>query len=485
MPTNVALLTNFMEFNPGHSLTGIVIDQAHMLVRHGHKVFIYVSEQFNPKYNEDSGLSGILKKYPGQLQIQEKTKFMHLIDYTTQEDITPDHVRQAREWGEDLALDLIDNNIHVVYTHDFIFTGWNLPFAQALKTTQDLFYSEDYYCAFYHWIHSVPSAHRDWWNIEKYGPNHQIVFPNRTTIMQVAENFNTTPARVRIIPHIKDIRTWYDFSSRTMDFLDKYPSILSSDVVQVYPCSTDRLSAKQLDIVIRIFGEFKKMKMNVCLIAANQWATGRQPMENIRKYTHLAVQQGLEYGKEFLFTSEFLSHEDIAEEIYACDTDSGLDEVREKMKGMGIVPKGWQQQGETLEEKQMTLCEFVRPYARGIDRRMLRELQLCSSLFVFPTKEESFGLVGPESSFSGCLNVNNRSLTMMSEVMGHMAPSFDFGSFHMIHEPTQDQGYIHQVAVAILHRLFMNESVLTKNYCRIRYNMDHLYFRYYKPLTLL
>ena len=77
------------------------------------------------------------------------------------------------------------------------------------------------------------------------------------------------------------------------------------------------------------------MNNSVCLIAANQWATGRQPMENVAKYVKLAEEKGLVYGDDFIFTSEFISHPDLAEKIYACEKEDDLQSLMIEMKTAG------------------------------------------------------------------------------------------------------------------------------------------------------
>jgi glycosyltransferase involved in cell wall biosynthesis len=426
----VAILTNFQEFNPGYSLTGIVVDQAHMLAREGHKVIIYVNERYDPEHEKESGLRDVCKKYPDLIKIKPLTKFMHLTDYESYKDITEKDVKEGEEAGNIYANDFLAEEVHSVFTHDFIFTGWNLPYSIAIKRADEIMEKAGEEIIWHHWVHSVPSGNRDWWNINSYRGQHFIVFPNKTEIMRVAESFGTYQDRVEVIPHIKDIRNWYDFSEDAMDFTEEYPRIMSANVVQVYPCSTDRLSAKQLDVVIKIFGFMKTRGcMDVFLVAANQWATGRQRKEDVKEYIEKAKEAGLEYGVDFVFTSEY-------------------------------------------KEK----------FATGIPKRFLRELQLLQNVFVFPTKEESFGLVGPEAAFSGALPVINKSLTMQFEVMSTHCPAFDFGSFHQHHPPIEDPEYINAVANAVLNRLYSSEPIMAKLYCKKRYNMDHIYTRYYLPL---
>ena len=497
--SNIAILTNFQAFNPGYSLTGIVVDQALMLLEHGHKVFIFVNENFNKENNKDSGLEYIINRFPDTFQILKKTKFMHLVDYQSKEEISKEHEKQAVEAGVTFATEILSNNIDVIYTHDFIFTGWNLPYSIAIKEANKIVNNVGQKKLWLHWIHSVPLPHnaRDWWYIKDYSVNNFIVFPNKTDSRTVAEAFRTNDNFVRIIPHIKDIRTWYDFSEDTREFIRSHPNMLQAQITKVYPVSTDRLSAKQLHLVIRIFGHIKKTD-SVFLCIANQWATGRQRKESVERYIELGEYVGLEYGKDFAFTSEYIpeniggkkfvegikgsqSFKEVTglfEDLYLKNkydrrkTDIRLDEIVEK----------YDLEENFLDEKEKFLREFT-PYATGINRRMLRELQLLSNVFIFPTKEESFGLVGPEASFSGCLCVTNRSLDNQSEVMGNNTVTFDFGSYRNNVPQRNEDGYIKAISSAILNRIYSSEAIMTKMYTRIRYNSESIYDRFYVPFA--
>lgn len=430
---NFAIFTNFNEFNPGYSLTGIVVDQAEMLAKYDHNVFIFVNEEFNARYNNDCGLSALISKYKNKIVLMPKTVFLHLVDYQTKNNLSDEHSigvqKQAKIWGEFLKA----NNISSVFTHDFIFTGWNLPYSLALKETQKRLGQSQ--IKWFHWVHSIPSGNKDWWNLNEYPGYNYIVFPTRSEVNRVAESFLARQSQVLLIPHIKDIRNWYDFSEKTKNIIDTWKGLIRNEIVQVYPCSSDRLHAKQLHLLIRIFGFLKKANAKVFLLAVNQWATGRQRKEDISKYIELASHCGLEYGEDFAFTSEYPEN------------------------------------GE-------------KPYELGVSKRILRELQLLSSLFVFPTTEESFGLVGPEASFSGALVISNKSLPLLTEVLGIHTPHYDFGSFLAKVDATENDGYIQAVAHSILGRISMCDSVKTKIFCRTRYNMDNIYHKYYLPYIL-
>ena len=424
----VAILTNFQEFNPGYSLTGIVLDQIHMLVKHNHKVILFVNQQFKHSSDDETGLNKLIMDYPHLIVIEKRTRFAHLYDYQT-DDLSDEHSAIAWKCGMEYGERFMYHDVDVAFTHDFVFTGWNLVYFHAIIQANKFLSANKENVKWYHWIHSVPNPHyrKPWWDLQHLGTNHYLVYPNQSEIRMVSESWHCRTDHIKIIPHIKDIRTWFDFGSEALSFIDRCPDIMRAKVIQVYPCSSDRLSAKQLDIVIQLFGEFKHTsKVPVFLVIANQWATGTQPKENISEFETIASKAGLIEGIDFAFTSK-------------------------------LAPE-WE---------------------NGISKRMLRELQLLSNLFIFPTMSESFGLVGPEAALSGAMPVTNRSLSMMSEILSNVPPSFEFGSYQR-ELITSDKGrYLRSVALTILSELQLNSAIMAKSFCRIRYNMDNLYYTSY------
>jgi glycosyltransferase involved in cell wall biosynthesis len=409
----IALMTNFQEFTPGYSLTGIVKDQAEMLAKYGHEVHLFVNDQYNGE------------KFSDDVILEKKIPFSHLKDYRTIKDLTPDHKMLINTTAEILRRELADYDF--AYTHDFVFTGWNLPYGMACKEASPDLPN----LRWLHWIHSVPSAGSDWWDIKSFGPHHRLVFPNATDRIRVAEQYKGMMDDVRIIPHIKDIRTWFDFSEETRKFIDHYPAVLNADIVQVYPASVDRLEAKRVREVILIFSKLKTMGVSVCLVIANQWATGTQQKQDVEKYKKIAARNGLINGEEFIFTSDF------------------------------EAPK----------------------YDVGIPKHMVRELLQCSNLFIFPTREESFGLVVPEAALSGgVLLVLNSSLPAQLEISGHTALYFTFGSFCNEVKHENEESFLRDVGIIILGRMQQDESILAKTFVRQHYNMDYLYHRVYAPI---
>jgi len=409
----VAILTTFQEFIPGYSLTGIVKDQAEMLAKYEHEVHLFVSTKYHGE------------EFSDDVTLRKEIIWTEQKDYRSINDITPEHKQLIQDQALRLEELLVDFDI--VFTHDFIFIGWFIPFGEACKRVSRKLPK----LKWLHWIHSIPTGGRDYWDIRSYGPNHKIVYPNQTDRIIVAEAFRGVIDDVRTIPHIKDIRNYFRFSDETKELIDKYPGLIQADVVQILPASVDRLSAKRVEEVMRIFGEIKAQGRTVFLLIANQWATEKQQKQDVDKFRNAGVMHGLIDQQDFAFTSDFQS------------------------------PK----------------------YDVGIPQRMIQELFLCSNLFVFPTREETFGLVVPEAGLSGVLMMLNRSLHMQIEVGGgaENALYFDFGSYTHEVNITNPKKYYRDLAFIILGRINQNESLMAKTFHRQTYNMDNLYRKYYLP----
>ena len=429
----IGIITSFQEFQPYYSLTGIVKDRAEMLTRYGHEVHLFVSERYHGE------------KFSDDVTLEKKIPFTHLADYRSLaqlrgEDPTykpakgcdsPAEHQRIKNLTAVMLREELAKDYDVVITEDIVYQGWHLPFAVAImEASKDL-----PNVRWLHAIHSVPTIFSDFWDIKLYGNKHKLLYPNQSDSLRVAEQFRGQMKDIRVIPHIKDIRTLFDFSQDSRDFIDYVPGLLSAEIVQIYPASVDRLEAKRLREVITIFSKFKRMGRSICLIVAAQWATAPKHKEIIDTYKKLATDVGINVGTELVFTSDY-------------------------------------QPGEN-----------PRKYAVGIPKHMIRELFQLSNVFIFPTREETFGLVLPEACLcGGVIPVLNSSLDMMQEISGYNALYWEFGSYKRPVKHNNEDAFLGDVAFIILGRMLQNESIRAKTYMRQHYNYDYLYKRYYAPV---
>ncbi len=414
----IAILTNFAKFFPGYSLTGIVQDKARMLAKYGHEVHLFVSK----RYKGESFSKDVI--------LEKEIPFAHLKDYKSVTELSPEHKMVMNATAAVLSEQLVDYDL--VMTEDFIFQGWNLPYALGVIEASKRLEKPRWM----HWVHSVPTVFRDWWDIKLYGKKHKIVYPNESDRLRVAEQFRGIIDDVVVIPHIKDVRTWEGFLPEANEIIDWAPALMNADVVQVYPCSVDRLPAKGLSEVISVFSFLKKSMKSVCLFLATQWATGKKQWDILDGYKREATEKGLVVGKEIVFSADYK------------------------------VEKGSPK------------------YGVGLPREILRDLVKLSNLFMFPTREESFGLVLPEACLGGSpLTVLNKSLSMMQEIAGFNGLFFDFGSYHQnVNIPEHErERRLQMIAQIILGRMMQDDSIRTRTFMRQKYNMDYLYHNYYAP----
>ena len=409
------LTPGFTQWVHGYSLTSVVEDQCRMLARYGHDTTVCVSSQFDKSTMPDLGPR---VKLDLVMPVIEKAR-----DYNDYSLLRRN--KQHMEVADALARflgSLVESD--VLLSHDIVFTGWNLPFFQGL-------FQSGIRCQCYHWIHSMALHRFNWWNLPALGDNHKLVVPNRAYRQLTAEVYHTTIENVIYIPHIRDIRSFLRLGQEACDFIDDYPLALQADIVQVYPASSDRFQYKGLRDLIYLFREFKALGYSVCLIVANQWATGRQPREDLLDYQDTAVNNNLS-PSEFIFTSEWRK------------------------------PK----------------------YETGISQQFLRDLMSLANVFIFPTFSESFGLVLPEAILSGgVLPVINSDLEIMSELLENRGMRFGFGSWQHKLEKNHSSDWYAAVAAAISKRMYDEEAVASRSIVRQQYNMDTIYCKFYASIV--
>jgi hypothetical protein len=244
----------------------------------------------------------------------------------------------------------------------------------------------------------------------------------------VAEQFQGRIEDVICVHHPKDLREFARFDDATNRLIDHY-DLMSADIIQIYPASSDRLEAKGIEWLIRTFGALKlHFHKRVRLVICNQWCNVKKWRAEVENWLKMGDEMGLKRDVELIFTSRF--------------------EVDSK--------PNWEV---------------------GLPERMVSELFMLGNLFMYPTREESFGLILPEAVLMGnCLVILNGSLDMMREISGNLAPLYwDFGSFHRDWTCENKDQFFKDVASIIIGKMRSESSIRISTHFRQNFNIDHIY----------
>lgn len=412
---SVAIVAALQSDDPWYSLTSVVKAQARMLSSYGHKVSLFVLEDY-----DGCNMAGIPVR-----RVIPSTK---LTDYRSIDFVSEEHVDVSNRAASELSSWL--RGFDFVFTHDLVFTGWNLPYALAIRSVSD--FCRD--LRWLHWIHSYPGGHKDWWDLNHYAGDHKIVFPTKSGIPTIATSFRTQEDHIISIPHIKDIRNELKFNKATNEIIELFPAILQADIVQCYPSATDRFDSKGIKDLISVFSMLKKSGKTVCLIIPNQYSNRRDSklVDPIRYYEKVARRCGLRPYEDAIFTSEILNGK----------------------------------------------------YAEGLPHKVVSDLMACSNLFVFPSRSESFGFVLTEAVLNGsCIPVLNPSAPAQLEVVCNHGIKFDFGDGRdmVVSDKTTAERYDRLIA-DIICEFEGNKSIQARTYVRQHYNRDVIYEKYYKNI---
>ena len=417
-----AVITTFQYYQAGYSLMNLVRSQLRQLYRAGYETNLVVGTNFGDEAANEYKEATVHQILP----------VGHLEDYRTDK-LEDKHIDLVSDSAQALIKFIDDTGTNIMLTHDIVFLGWHWPYALAVQEVS----RERPDVKWLHWIHSVPTGFNPIWNISRYGPNHKLVFPNTTDALRVGEQFQGKIEDVVPIHHVKDIREFAHFSDATNRFIDEY-DLMSADVIQIYPASVDRLHAKGVEYLIRVFGAMKTFfHKNVRLVICNQWCNVDKHRETVEQTIQTGKKYGLKPDKELIFSSRF-------------EVDRS---------------PNWEV---------------------GLPEKMVAELMMLGNLFMFPTREESFGLVLPEASLmGGCLVVANASLDMMREITGNNAGMYwDFGSFYRDYHNDDQDAYFRGIAQIILGKLQSESAVRLKTFMRQRYNLDYIFNHELEPAMM-
>lgn len=404
----IGLLTAFSDLVPQYSLTGVVLDQIRMIRHAGHEPVLLTLEDFNCQTPRALSL---MQEY--EFEVRPVLPHYHKLDYRSVSEMKEEH-RVVSERAATVILQ--QNDLRTIFTHDILFTGWNLPLNMAVQQAaraSDVFWL--------HWVHSVPGGmKRDYWRLP---PNGKLVYPNETDRIRCAEHFLCPSTRVAVIPHSLDPRNFLMTDSAAKALVTEY-DVLSADFVQTYPVPTDRMEFKGIEKVIHLFGHLKSLGKSVRLIVCNSWSNTDANRTKVSRALSFAESCGLT-RREVIFTS-----------LYDSVFETG-------------VPNG-----------------------------MIRDLMQVSNLFICPTQSETFGITIAEAALTGQLLVLNSNLPAIIELAGaENVLQFTFGSLQQKVDTDDWNSFLFSVARIILNRFENDAALRAKTHYRQQYNMDAVWKR--------
>ena len=403
----IGILTTFYNWDRAYSLVSVVEEQLTSLLRNGYQPVLFVHDNFNDD-----------KEIPEGVEIRKVVPRFQLVDYSSNQPVASGFQDQVKKVKESLEENLKD--IDVVFTHDWIFQGWFLPYNVGMREAQP-----NLKCKWFHWIHSAPSPRPA--NLKyphdcryKTMPNSKLIYMNHYDTLRLAEMYGGVLDDVRVVHNPLDPRSFWKLHPLVNDLIEKY-KLLDADIIDVYPVSSTRFSGKQVDKVIKIMGELKKQGKKVRFICPNAHANAEKEKKAVENLIHYGIERDLT-REEIIFTS--------------------------------------------FEGKE---------YEMGIPHEAVRDLFQLSNLFIFPTLSENCPLILLEAALSKCLLVLNESFPPLRDFFGKDALYFKFGSLIENVNYSDEEVFYSDVAKIIIGELNKNRPLNAFNTLKQKYNGDFIF----------
>ena len=415
----IGILTTFYDWKKTYSLVSVAEEQLLSLLENGYSPVLFVL----PSFKDDD-------KIPAGVEIRKVIPQVTLVDYANFQPIQDGF--QAQVDSIKLALEEHMQDIDVALTHDWIFTGWFLPYNAGMRAAQPKLK-----CRWLHWAHSAPSTrpanlvHPHTFRYSTMA-NSKLIYMNNHDPLRLAEMYGTNLDSIRVVYNPLDLRSFLNLSPLTKKIVDDN-KLLESEIVVIYPLSMPRaVSGKQLDKVIWVLGEIRKLGKTAKLVVCNSHSNAKPEKESIKKLHEYAKKCGLQEG-DLIFTSEIK------------DTD-----------------------------------KF--PYEDGVPHETIRELFQISNVFIFPTISENCPLVLLEAAAAKNLLVLNESFAPLRDFFGKDALYFTFGAKgHAVEYPDEDKWYS-DVARVIIAELNKNKVINSFNTLRMKFNRNWIFQNQLMPL---
>lgn len=427
----VAILTSLIDFSPAYSLTGIILDQARMLERHGYEYSLFVVKGFNGKHKERAKGTG----WPKNISYSLAQTKLH--SYKVGEPAREDFDEQVDTHFEGYVKAIED--FDVVITHDLMFIDSHLVQNAAIRKCVERFPDKRWL----HWVHSAPSGKPA--NEPSYPSslrfegceNSTYVYLNHTQKQDVANHFGITTRDIAVVYNPVDLRGRFGFAPETCAIVEDY-NLLDHDVLQVYPISTPRWVSKGVKQLCAIWGQWVKRGIKAKLVVVNAHCTQEKDENIVRKIETYAKKQGLSPGVDFFLTSRYAA-EKALEGGDECDFD------------------GWNY---------------------SVPHEVVQQLNLLANVFVFPSESECCSLIQAENAMLGRFTVLNRNFAPMLEFGDDRTLTYEFGN-----DPDRNKVYYECLARELWGELQQDPSFNLGTKARTKtYNRDWIWEKQLEPL---